>query len=338
MLFSWLLSAFIISGCSPQVATPSPADIQTALAQTLAAEPTATEPPPTPKPTNTPPPTPTKFVAPTATPAGPISGKIAAAFLNMRSGPSTLFEIVNTYVEGTEITAIRRTPLTDWVEVTIEVEDEEPVQGWMAVLFLELDEDPSVLPEATFPLEQTIRGIVKDIEDNPIPGVASAVVLQTDEVALNTTVTSNQEGAFEVYVPEGLIGTFDVQLLSWECESPIADTNCRLSGYIILDDRSFITLPQEETIIFLFESSTLTAAGNVTDRTGKPVNGITIIAERDDGSISYGKSDILGDFIMPIGEGIWDIYTITFDPYTEGDPVQLEITETSVEDIALRSP
>jgi hypothetical protein len=76
----------------------------------------------------------------------------------------------------------------------------------------------------------------------------------------------------------------------------------------------------------------------VTDKNDDPVNGVTIIAVRDDGSISYGKSDILGDFLMPISEGIWQVYVITFDPYQEGEPVQVEVTDQSPEEIQLQMP
>ena len=49
IIFSSIVLMAALSGCAPQVLTPSPGDIQTALAQTLTAEPSPTL-PPTPRP------------------------------------------------------------------------------------------------------------------------------------------------------------------------------------------------------------------------------------------------------------------------------------------------
>ena len=108
----------LLIGCAPQVLTPSPGDIQTALAQTLAAQPAATTPPTT-EPTRTEAPTATLYLTPTSPPSTPISGSILADFLNLRAGPSTLFEIENTFVKDTALTALERTQDNRWVKVEI---------------------------------------------------------------------------------------------------------------------------------------------------------------------------------------------------------------------------
>ncbi len=346
--FVWmivLLSVFslLCAACQPQVLPPSPEDIQTAIAQTQAAQPSPT-PSPTTAPTNTPNPTPTQVITDTPTPSEPISGSISAAFLNLRSGPSTLFPILNTYVENTALTAIARVAENDWVQVEIEVEDEEnegefiTTTGWMSVDFLTLDTSPYNLPVAEFSDTQTIQGTVQDEEDAPLAGVIITVLLQTDEETIQTNITSTADGSFIAYVPEDLLGPFDVQIVGWECESPVVDLNCQLSGYIQRDERQFVTLPQEEPIAFVFESTEMTLSGNVTDSDGDAVNGVTVLADRDDGATSIGKTDALGDFIMPISAGTWEVYVVLFDPYEEGDPVSLEIADTPPEAIDLKLP
>ncbi len=334
-----ILSGLLLAGCAPQVQTPSPGDIQTALAQTLTAEPSATL-PPTEAPTNTTAPTPTTQQTPTSTTSSPISGIVATEFLNMRAGPSTMFEIINTYVEDTALTALRRTSDNLWVKVEVEEEEDEPVvEGWMSAIYLELDGEASNLPLEDFSDEQTIQGQIEDLDGNPIPGIIIAVILSNDEFDLRTDTTSGSDGNFEVYVPEGLLGTFDVQIVSWNCDSIVANENCEFSGYVQVIDRAFTTLPQEEEILFTYEQAEMLATGTVVDADEEGVELINIIAERDDGATSYGRSDALGEFSMPITPGIWEIFTVSFDPeYTEGERVSLEISDSEPEPVTLPIP
>ena len=174
----------LLAGCAPQVAEPSPEMVQTAIAETQAAVPTETPIPPTPEPTSTAAPSPTPFQTAVPTNSPPISGNISAAFLNLRTGPSTLFDIIHTFVEGTEITALSRTPDSEWVKVEIEFEDDPVMEGWMAVIYLELDGDASTLPEESFSVEQIMTGKVTDTEDNPIPGINVAFILNNDQFDL----------------------------------------------------------------------------------------------------------------------------------------------------------
>lgn len=331
-----ILTAFLAS-CTPQTRPPSAEDIQTAIAQTEAAYKTPTfaptfTPSATPGPTNTPEPT----LSPT--PIGPITGTINTEYLNMRSGPSTMFDIIQTFVLDTELSAISRSPDSKWVEVIVEFEDEDPLQGWMFTSLLDLNGDHTKLPEAEIREDGIVYGTIKNADDEPISGIVVAVVFQNDDLDLSAEVTTGQDGTFEVYVPVGLTGVFDVQILAWDCESPVVNLNCELSGYIILEDRVFIALPQAEPVEFVFEPTELSLEGKLLDADGKAAANITILAERDDGSISYGRSDALGEFQMPISAGIWQVYAIIFGPYEEGTPVQVEVTDQSPEAIELTSP
>lgn len=332
------IATLLLIGCAPQTATPSPGDIQTALAQTLAAQPSETL-PPTAAPSLTIPPTSTPALTSTPTSSPPVSGSISADFLNLRAGPSTFFEIINTFVKDTSLTALERTPDNRWVKVEIEIEDEPSAEGWMAIEYLALNGDASSLPLATISEGSVINGRVEDTEGNPISGINIATLLQYDDVDLRTDVSSNSNGDFEVYVPEELTGTFDIQIVSWFCESPIVNLNCQLSGYVQVIDRTFITLPQEEEILFIYEKTDLTISGVVLDARDEPVNQINVRAVRDDGAVSFGRTDALGEFTMPISEGTWEIFAVRFDPkFVEGDAVSVEVTQTNPDEVTLKAP
>ena len=331
-------TAMFLLGCAPKELPPSESVIQTALAQTLAAQPTETI-PPTIAPTKTISPTATAYNTATPTLSPPITGVIGADFLNLRAGPSTLFEVINTFVKDTAVTALERTQDNSWVRVEIEIEDQQAADGWMAVNFLNLEGDISGLPFASINEAQIIRGRVEDTEGNPIPGVVIAAILQYDEIDLRTDVYSNADGDFEVYLPEDLFGTFDIQIVAWLCESPVVNLDCEFSGYVQVIDRAFTTVPQEEEILFIYEQTNLTVSGNVVDAKNEPVAQMNIRAVRDDSAFSFGRTDALGEFSMPISAGIWEIFAVNYDPkYVEGDRITIEVTDSNPEDISLRAP
>lgn len=338
LLIIGFCTVFFLIGCAPEVLPASEEDIQTALAETLAAQPTETI-APTVAPTKTTAPTATAYQTSTPTPSPPLSGVIGADFLNLRAGPSTLFEVINTFIKDTTVTALERTQDNSWVRVEIEPEDEPAVDGWMAVDFLELEGEVSNLPLASIDEAQVIRGRVEDTDGTPIPGVVIAAVLQYDEVDLRTDVSSNTEGVFEVYLPEGLFGTFDIQIVAWLCESPVVNLDCNFSGYVQVIDRAFVTIPQEDEILFVYEKTELVVSGTVLDAKDEPVPQVNIRAVRDDGAFSFGRTDAVGEFSMPISAGIWEIFTVSFDPeYVEGEPISLEVTDSNPDEITLFAP
>ena len=60
--------------------------------------------------------------------------------------------------------------------VEIEFEDDPTMDGWMAVIFLELDGNVDALPTESFGPERTIQGKVEDTEGNPIPNINVAFI------------------------------------------------------------------------------------------------------------------------------------------------------------------
>ena len=87
--------------------------------------------PPTETPTATPVPTPAIFEA-----------EIAAATLNMRSGPSMLHNIINQYEKGATVTVIARAPGNEWVKVLAK----DNRTGWMFVTHLTLKQNLDLAP------------------------------------------------------------------------------------------------------------------------------------------------------------------------------------------------
>jgi hypothetical protein len=333
------LSLVFISACSLPVSPASPEDIQTSIAQTLTAQPTETI-PVTPQATNTPAASPTPYQTPTPTLSPPIPGTISAAFLNLRTGPSTFFDIIQTFVEGTELTALARTADSEWVRVEINFEDDPTMEGWMAALFLELNGNPAALPVDDLPEAQTISGTVRDDEGNPLSGINVAVILQINQEELRADSESDGNGEWLVYIPDDLFGTFDVQIVSWNCESPVANlTSCQLSGYVQAVGRAFVVVPQQEPIDFIYESTSMQLSGTVVDEDEDPAGNFLVVAERDDGARSFGRSDVNGEFSIPITPGVWEVYIIDYDPdYVEGERVSVEVSDSAPDPVILTLP
>lgn len=330
----------LLAGCAPQVVTPSPGDIQTALAETLTAQPSPTL-TPTFEATNTPQPSPTPFQTPTPTVSPPIPGEVTSEFLNMREGPSQMFQVVETSVQGDQVTAIGRTLDNLWakVEIPSEAENIAPTVGWMWAEFLDLQGELSGLPLDTYDPSLTIVGAVQDQEGNPIPGIGISVTLQDDVNTLPADTVTNEDGLFAVFLPPELTGVYDVMITSWECDSMVVNLNCRLSGYVEGVDQYSVTLPQTDEIIFVYEKTSLTLSGVVQDVQEEPGAGFNIVAEREDGATSYGVSNADGEFTIPINAGNWEVYVFTFDPdYIEGDRISIEVTDSLPEDITLPTP
>lgn len=334
----FLALVVVFAGCRTEDTAPSAADIQTAIAQTLTAAPTITN-TPTPEAEDTPEPSPTaERITPTPPPGRPVEATVDVAFLNMRSGPSTFFQVVDTLEEGTEVLAQSRLEDNTWVEVEIE-SDDGVLSGWMFSDYLDFSGAISQLSVAAFPADQTITGLVQDEFQDPIEGVVIAIVLSDDDNDLRVDVSTDVLGRFKTFIPEGLTGILDVQVISPLCSSPLVDDDCQVSAHILLNNREFISIPQgNQEITFVYETAAYTLNGNVLNKTNQPVADINITALRDDGAISYGISDENGDFSLPISEGIWEIYAVVFEPRDEGDPVTVTIADEIPDPVTLIAP
>lgn len=327
-----------LTACVPPAPTPSVGDIQTAIAETEAAQPEEADTPLASSLTSPQQPTSSPNPTITPTPSGPIPGTVAVLFLNMRQGPGTMHEVVATYQEGTEITARARVPENDWVQVEVQLPDGEVEIGWMYTPFIELEDDVSKLAVANIPDSLKISGRVETISGVPLPDITIVVLFEAPTLELRADVVSNARGEFVVYLPQDLLGNLDVQVFAHGCNSPVMDDNCNFSGYIQMDHSFFVPIPQQLPIIFKYQPTSLTLEGTVQTRGGTPVEGIDILAERDDGARSFGISGAEGAFTIPIDEGIWEVFVRDADTGNDGPSVSVTVTNVSPEAVELTAP
>lgn len=333
-----ILSIFLLAACTTTgslPSTPSPQDIQTAIAQTAAAN----APTPSPmieadaEPTSTTEPIP----SPTFTPSDPITGRVNVSFLNLRTGPSTLFPVLKSFEASTELLIQRRVATNEWIEVKVEIGDDEFI-GWMLASLVESDGDILNLEVFEFPEDQIIQGRVEDSNANPIDNITIALIIRIDEEEFRSDSSSNASGDFTFYIPEDVNAILDIQIVGIGCESIIVNSSCSLEGFFNLERRAFINPPQSEPILFIYEIATTTLTGTIYNPEQSTVANVLVIAERDDGAESYGTSSINGAYEIPIGEGIWEVYTVILDPRLESERVNLTITNQTLTPLDLTTP
>ncbi|MEN8241968.1 MAG: SH3 domain-containing protein [Chloroflexota bacterium] len=335
------LLVFILAfaACAPEENPPTAADIQTAIAETLTAAPGATNTPPA-EPDSTLQPSPTiPLASATNDPGRPVDAVVNVGFLNMRSGPSTFFDVIETLEEGAELSAVSRLPDNTWVEVEYTPEGGELVTGWMFAQYLDFSDEITLTGIKNFPASQIVQGRVVDENDEPINGVLIAVISSTEGESLRADTTSDLSGSFITYLPEEMFGILDVQVIGPICGTPLMDENCQVSSHILMVERFYISIPQgEQEILFPYHTAAFTLTGTVVDRHDRGVPQINITAVRDDGAISYGLSREDGEFYLPISEGIWEIFTVEFDPRNQGDSLIITVADRIPEPIKLLAP
>jgi len=327
------LLTLTLSACAPVVLTPSVGDIQTAIAQTEAAQPSNT-----PAATETPEASATPAFTPTATHVSPIAATINVQSQNLREGPSTLFDIIETYDQGVSVSVTGRSEDDRWVQVSIRDDEGVIESGWMAAEYLTPEKELEILPVVEFSDDQTIRGRVEDAEGAPIPGVSVAAILRVDEVEERSETLSGEDGNFIIYFPDDLTGTFDMQVVGVDCTSPIVDGLCNLSEYFKLDWRAFITIPQREDLLFVFQKAEFYQDGTVVDKDEEPMADIIVSATRDDGAEASVRTNSKGIFSLPLAQGVWEITAMTLEPRRDGEPVTVEITDKEPGPIQLLGP
>lgn len=329
--------SLLLSACVPAAVTPSVGDIQTAIAQTEAAQPQAS---PSRAATKTPAASPTAEKTATATRVPAIPATINVVSQNLRSGPSTFFEIEETFDQGISVSVSARSLDNRWVKVSIrdEEDDNQLKTGWMAAEFLSAEESFIDLPIETFPEDQIVQGTVLDREGNPIPGITIAAIQRQDAFEQRADTVSDDNGDFIIYVPSDLSGTLDVQVVGIECTSPIVDNLCNLSEYFKVEGRAFVALPQEDEVQFVYQKAEIFLEGTVEDEDGEGVAAIIVVGLRDDGAESSVRTDNDGSFSLPVAEGVWDVYSVTLDPREEGEAFNVEITDSTPPILTLAPP
>jgi hypothetical protein len=185
----------------------------------------------------------------------------------LRSGPSEIYSQLGSYQKDSVISVLGLSLGNDWVEV----EGPDGQKGWMAKRFLAIGGNwvEVVSPEGqqivefdgdiyTLPVRGLgdipglkIVGQVLDTNDQPIDGMDVAVSPQGD-FDIRTDVYSDTTGFFYIYLPENSSGIWNVQIVGILCTSRIMDADCNIQGYEGLYTYENVTLPQAETIFFLY--------------------------------------------------------------------------------------
>ena len=225
----------------------------------------------------------------------------------------------------------------EWVQLELERSEGETITGWTAVAYLELDDDIEKLPIIHFPDSQRIQGRVETTAGELVTGVRISVIYRAATEDLFHESTSNISGEFFAYLPEDMFGSLDIQITSIDCASIVMGADCELEGYIQLEWITQVIIPHTSRIVFLFEPTALTLQGTVKSGS-RPVAGISVKAERDDGAVSYGKTNTSGNFTIPIADGIWQVYTISADTGLTGGVLSVAVAGESPDPISLQAP
>ncbi len=266
-------------------------------APTTVAPATATQPPPV-KETTLPPPTrtPTRVATITATlPQAPKTVVVNTNNLNLRSGPSTLYQILSNYKEGVELEALSRTPGGDWIKLKAP----DGITGWMSESLVIYNGDVFALPEEFVDGGITLHGKVMDDQGTPMDGVALAVTRNLESGANRTDVTTTGTGEFYVFLPQGLPGNWQVSIVGVDCKSSLVDENCNIRDHLIYYGNTTVTLPPSSTVVMLFELATSKIPGKIVNAQGEPVGNIQVFALRSDGAYSYVLPKNNGEFELP---------------------------------------
>ena len=279
------------------------------MAQTSAAE--TKNAPPTPEPTETQIPT----ITPTPSYFSP--AYILSANLNLRTGPSTLFNVLDTYHQGDEVILQGRILEGDWVLVEAERRDGtgRTFSGWMSTALLDIKSNFNELPIIEFPEEQIIRGMVTDTEGAPINGVRVATIYEpSGEDRIQADNRTGLDGKFVVYVPEDINGPLDMQIVHVACVSVIMEDDCTILQYFLAENRFFITMPPEEPVHFVYEKALVLLEGKVERLDGWGAPNVWVIGVREEDEVeSKWFTEVGGRFYIPLGEGTWEVYAVWYE-------------------------
>jgi hypothetical protein len=303
--------SIILIACTNATSGPSEADILTAMAETSASLPTATisptfEPSDTPVPTSTP------------TPDFVTQAFVAWPALNLRTGPSQLYDRLDTYQQGDEVFAIGRVQDGKWLMVEAKRRDGSGriITGWMFTEYLDLRNNINLLPIIDLPENQTIKGTVNDDAGNPLNGIRVSVYYEPDGSAKVVTYdTTGSDGEFIIYIPENVVGTLDVQITFVNCDSIIVNDDCFVRDYFPLIWRVFVQAPFINPINLVYEKAMVLLEGKVVykDGWGVPNVWVTATRKRDDAEQKV-FTEIGGRFYFPLGEGVWEVIAAKVDP------------------------
>jgi hypothetical protein len=263
-----------------------------------------------------------------------MSAEVGVTNLNLRAGPSTIYAILASYPENTEVLVVSRVPGNEWVRV--QMPDE--VTGWMSADLLDLGENVAYLPLEEVTESIVVSGRVMDSQARPVDGVNVAVLQRLADGNLRTDAITDEDGYFYAYVPQQSVGYWEAQIVGISCDSWIMDENCNLKDHFLYNFRTIFELPPLSPLVFFYQVADSHITGIVSDANGGPVS-LRVFAERPDGAYAYVQSDENGAFSIPVGTGTWSVYAIQLTPNLEGEPVSVQVdSQSEPEPISLLAP
>lgn len=181
--------------------------------------------------------------------------------------------------------------------------------------------------------DKLLIGSVRDNEGVPIEGINLAIIKGSERI----DAYSASDGSISVELPEN--GVWSVQIVGTMCTSRIMNSDCELTGYFKVTTSLSVEVPQIDPFVFLYEKATTTISGTVKDSLSNPVSSMRVLAVRSDGAESYGTTDANGTFSIPASIGTWDVYAVSFNPYTRGESQEININSNSTtNDVDLIAP
>ena len=237
--------------------------------------------------------------------------------LNLRAGPGTLFPTLLSLPRGTKVSTLGMTPDGKWIKVLASQATESPTIGWMNAEYLDLSELQVSLPIEEWPAENTLTGLVSDVQGNPINEVRVVATFQADLDGIWAEATSNRSGNFFIYAPPELSGTLHIEVVAVNCYSTISkilpDGSCMVQDYFPVTWKADAAFPQVQPIEFLYERAAAFLEGKVIYQDGNGASQILIKATRQSDAV---ESEFVtpqgGAFRLPLGLGTWEIVAIRF--------------------------
>ena len=162
----------------------------------------------------------------TATPFGGMRAEVMVDDLFLRAGPGFLHEAYWTYPAGTIVEAWGRAPGWSWVYVTTD----NNLQGWMKLELLTLSGDFYDLPETIPDGFVIVKGHVYAADGSPASHITLTLIPPGGDVADEDAATTDNEGRFYFFLPEGASGLWTLEANAYGCESSAVDANCSLVG------------------------------------------------------------------------------------------------------------
>lgn len=325
---AWML---IIVGIVFLSACQRPTRTETSPTHAITVE-TSTPPssPTLPEPTYSPPPTftPTAHVVYPILPPLPgdeIPAQVRVEMLNLRSGPSTLYTVVNSYPEDTQVIVRGKALGDEWVLVNTD----DTNSGWMLAIYLDLPVAIENIPLVTDFEALTVYGKVVDTAGYSIDGINLALTSPTLDDETRTDAYSNIHGDFFFYLPLGSSDLWQVSIVGIQCESIVMDEDCRLRSFFERQVAHIVRLPLTGPVIFVYERASTLIRGTVINDQEQPVEGMRVYAVRADDARSWGSTNEFGEFELPASDGRWEIFAVQFNPRVEGERVTIEIVSGS---------